>query len=201
MNLAFNYNNWAFWDTYPNQKVSFDGPAKIIYVSKGVTVLNVNIDVYSAWKEWNIASLEAPSALAYEKALTVLGGDPITESQSVGVTYFLENGWRIQPIPSEESYVLTVNGNIYTRETGGNPFLFAQGVSVSLVRSNIVDLITVQSLGVTITEADIAAIAVASGNVAATKVWDETLSSHIISGSTGHKLGKIATKLQDIALK
>lgn len=194
------YGNWNFWSTYDpvnglfgDQKVAFDGPNKIIYVAEGVTELDVLTDLYSAWKEWILGSYEFPHPSAYKQAFTAIGGDPITDTQNVGITYFLENGWRIQPAPSGDPYVLTVSGNIYTRETGQNPFLFAEGVSTSLVRSNIVDLIRVEAIGVNITEQDIAAIA--------DQVWDEALSDHTTDGTTGKKLGRIATKLQDIALR
>lgn len=187
------YGNRWMWEDYPNQKVVFDGPNKIIFVSEGVTELDVSIDIYSAWKEWSINSPEQGTASTWPVAISAIGGDPITQDQNVGVTYFLENGWRIQPFASKSSYTLTVNGNIYTREVGETPFLFAEGVSTSLVRSNIVDLIRVEALGVNITNTDIAAIA--------DQVWDEALSDHATIGTTGNKLGKIATKIQDIALR
>jgi hypothetical protein len=158
-----------------------------------VTELDVTIDIYSAWKEWSINSPEQGTASTWPKAITAIGGDPITTEQNVGTTFFLENGWRIQPFPSKTPYTLTVSGNLYTREVGETPFLFAEGVSTSLVRSNIVDLIRVEALGINITEQDIAAIA--------DQVWNEALADHTIDGTTGKKLGKIATKVQDIALR
>jgi hypothetical protein len=193
--LSLYFGNWWQWEDYPGQKVAFDGPNKIIYVSEGVTVLDVKNDLYSAWKEWNIGSPESPVPPAYERAFTAIGGDPVTADQSLGVTYFLENGWRIQPFASGSSYTLTIEGNLYTREVGETPFLFAQGVSVSLVRSNIVDLIQVEALGVNITQQDISAIAAASTQ----SVWDEIIDS-ARNQSAKEKLRKIATKTQDIAL-
>jgi len=191
--VTFWYNNWQFWADYPNQKVVFDGPNKTIFVSEGVTELDATIDIYSAWKEWSINSPEQGTATTWPKAITAIGGDPITEDRNVGTTFFLENGWRIQPFPSKTPYTLTVEGNLYTREVGETPFLFAEGVSTSLVRSNIVDLIRVEALGINITEQDIAAIA--------DQVWNEALADHTTDGTTGKKLGKIATKVQDIALR
>ena len=190
------YGNRWMWEDYPGQKVTFDGPNKIIYVSEGVETLNVKTDLYSAWKEWKINSQEAPHSTAYLNAFTAVGGDPITGTQDLGTTYFLENGWRIQPFASKNSYTLTIEGNLYTREPGETPFFFAEGVSVSLVRSNIVDLITVEALAVAITEADIDNIS----NAAADKVWDELLTDHQIEGSAGKKLKDNIKKNQYIAL-
>lgn len=182
----------ANWNLY--QKVAFDGANRIIYVNEGVTEIDVQEDIYSAWKDWLVSDSDNTRFL---QALTALGGDPITDTSSVGITYFLENGWRIQPRPSTDPYVLTVNGNIFTREPNQNPFLFAEGVSVSLTRSNLVDLIRVEALGVNITEQDIAAIAATSAN----SVWNALLADYVSGGTTGQKLGKIATKVQDIALR
>jgi len=188
------YGTWWAWEDYPGQKAVFDGPNKIIYIADGVTEVDVQKDLYSAWKEWKINSPESPHGTNWAQAFTAIGGDPITDEQNVGITYFLENGWRIQPFSKPlDPYVLTIKGNLYTRETGGNPFRLAEGVSVSLTRSNIVDLIQVEALGVNITEQDIAAIA--------DQVWDEALTDHTTDGTTGKKLGKIATKVQDIALR
>lgn len=149
---AINYGHWEFWGTYDpqqgfygEQKVAFDGPNKIIYVAEGVTELNVKEDIYSAWKEWILGSVESPPASNWDQAFIAVGGDPITATESLGITYFLENGWRIQPFASKQPYLLRVNGNIYTREEGGNPFLFAEGVSIALTRSNLVDQVTVAS--------------------------------------------------------
>ena len=190
INTYFNYR-WN-WEDFPNQKVGFDGPTRIIYVNEGVTELNVKEDVYSAWKEWVSASQQGPRAAAYPSAISVIGGEEITESTSVGATFFLENGWRIQPFSQKGlAYTLTINGNLFTREVGDNPFLIAEGVSVSLVRSNIVDLIRVESLEANITPTDLAAIA--------DSVWDEILSEHQTDGTTGKKLKDNLTQLKYIA--
>lgn len=194
--VHFNYGSWWNWlpadeGGFPNQKVSFDGATKTIFVNEGVTTLDVKTDLYSAWKEWNVASTEFPEPLVWDKAFTAVGGDPITDTQDLGTTYFLENGWRIQPFASKTSYTLTIEGNLYTREAGETPFFFAEGVSVSLVRSNIVDLITIEAASVAITQNDINAIA--------DQVWDEQLSGHNQAGSTGRKLKDNLKKTSYIA--
>ena len=124
-----------------------------------------------------------------------MGGDPITDTVDLGVTYFLENGWRIQPFPSKQPYTLTIKGNIYTREAGGTINKFAEGVSVSLERSNIVELITVEALATSITPDDVTAIA----NAAADQVWDELLDEHQTAGTTGKKLKDNLKKTSYIA--
>lgn len=139
-NLAFNYGEWWRWETadaggYPGQKVTFDGPNKLILVNEGETTIDVQKDVYSGWKEWSLQR----DNLGYLQAISTLGGDPITTETFVGDTYFLENGWRIQPWSSNNGYILDVVGNIYTREPGQNPVNPTPNVSVTLTRSNITE--------------------------------------------------------------
>jgi len=68
-----------------------------------------------------------------------LGGDNITDTTFIGDSYFLENGWRVQPWISGAGYILDVIGNLYTREAGGNPVNPTANISILLTRSNISD--------------------------------------------------------------
>lgn len=144
-NLTFNYGHYDFWERYiPSnyygpQKVTFDGPNRLIFINAGETSIDVQEDIYSNWKEWTRTRNNA----TWPIAISTLGGDPITETTFVGDTYFLENGWRIQPwIPGangSNGYILDIVGNIYTREPGQNPVNPVPSVSVTLTRSNITE--------------------------------------------------------------
>ena len=141
--IHFNYGEWTYWENYNPpayagpQKVTFDGPNKLILVNEGVLTLNAQDDIYSNWKEW---SLQRDNS-KFSKALTPVGGDPITNDVFVGDSYFLENGWRVQPYPTYNGYILEIIGNIYTREPNGNPVNPTSKVSVLLTRSNISETI------------------------------------------------------------
>ena len=91
--------------------VTFDGPNKLIIEvsAAGDNVLEAS-EVYSEWKFWVTQSDNAK----YLQAFTPVGGDPITGTESLDITYFLENGWRIRP--AELDHKLAVEGNLYTRE-------------------------------------------------------------------------------------
>ena len=140
-NIVFNYGEWTYWEDYApptyvgNQKVTFDGPNRLILVNEGETSIDIQEDVYSNWKEWMLQRDNAK----FPEAFLPLGGDPITDTTFVGDTYFLENGWRIQPWISGQGYILDVIGNIYTREPGQNPVNPTNNVSVLLTRSNITE--------------------------------------------------------------
>ena len=181
MSFFVNINHGSWWNWlpedeggYPNQKVAFDGRNKIIYVNEGVTELDVKVDIYSAWKEWTLLSPEYPDTINWTQAISAIGGEPLNDTLNVGSTFFLENRWRIQPFASSDPYILTVIGNIYTREAGGNPFLFAEGVSVNLTRSNLVDQLVASA---SITETDY--------NNIANKVWEYSQSVNTGSNSYG----------------
>lgn len=190
--LALNFGHWQFWESYDNfvnrttgsEKVVFDGLTRTIFVSEGVTELDFGRDIYSAWKRWVLSNKEQQNGAKWPQAIAAVGGDPITDTQSVGTTFFLENGWRIQPFSTGVAYILTINGNVYTREIGGNPVLFAQGVSVSLTRSSLVDLITPTS---SLTETDRIAVA--------QYVWDYLTSNTVVGGSYGEMVQEIATEV------
>lgn len=136
-NIVFNYGEWTYWDPtlVGPQKVTFDGVNKLILVNEGETTIDFQEDVYSNWKQWK----QQRQNLQYSEAISTLGGDPITENTFIGDTYFLENGWRLQPWASYNGYILDIVGNVYTREPGGNPVNPTQNVSVNLTRSNITE--------------------------------------------------------------
>ena len=87
--IVFNYNNWQFWSEYDpsggllgDQKVTFDGPNKIIIVNEGVTELDFRDDVYSAWKEWILDPTQVNAK--WEEAVSAVGGDPLPGNRLLG---------------------------------------------------------------------------------------------------------------------
>lgn len=111
----------------------------IIEINSGSPAVNEldAVEVYSEWKDWLLAD---PSRLGHPQAFTPVGGDPRTLTQNLGITYFLENGWRIRP--AEYSHKLAIVGNIFTREPGESiyvPTVGAYNVHTETVVSNIID--------------------------------------------------------------
>lgn len=133
-------------------KVSFDGINKLIICDSTALDINIQIDVYSAWKRWVLTSDNSK----YLEAIRTIGGDPISEILSLGATFFLINGWKIRP--AEQSYVLNVEGNLYS-DDGLPPFIQTIGdynVQVLVARSNLIDTVKL-------------------GSSAATEVWSHQL--------------------------
>lgn len=213
--LALNFGDWVFWEAYSppeflgQQKVTFDGPNKLILVNDNETELDFREDVYSAWKEW----VQDPNHnnARWIEAISSVGGDPLPGARVLGTTFFLENGWRMRTW--EGNHSLTVTGNVFTRE--GDP-LFVNTIdpwtiTINLNTSTLVEALTPDSGDTTITDGDIAAIAAnvwseLVGGVAASErlekvannVWEYTVDD-TRNESAEDRLKRIRTKTQDLA--
>jgi hypothetical protein len=69
-----------------------------------------------------------------------VGGDPISATKNLGLTFFMINGWRIRP--QEADHRLTVIGNLYTDPAGFSPFVSTLGVynvTIEMQVSNLSD--------------------------------------------------------------
>jgi len=146
--LIFNYAEWTFWESFnpPNtvgpQKVTFDGPNKLILINFGETNIDLRIDVYSNWKEWVLQRDNSK----FQKALSVVGGDPLPGAKALGTTFFLENGWKFRTWEGE--HILTMTGNIFSRD-GTDPFVPTLGnfrITVNLNTSDLVETLETGSL-------------------------------------------------------
>lgn len=103
--LSLYYGFWEYWNLY--HKVTFDGINKLIIVNPGATQLDVQRDIYSAWKEWLLIEDNAK----FPQALNLVGGEPTIQGQFLDATFFLLNGWRLKP--QSGSYTLDIIGNLF----------------------------------------------------------------------------------------
>jgi hypothetical protein len=104
------YGYWDYWEL--RHEVTFDGANKLIRVNDGITNLDVQIDVYSAWKQW----LALDQNTKFLPALNTVGGEPTIAGQKLDVTYFLINGWKLKPFPGQ--YNLDIIGNLFDVDGG-----------------------------------------------------------------------------------
>jgi hypothetical protein len=110
-----------------NEKVAFDGPAKQIRVNSDATVIDVKIDLYSAWKRW--AQLDDHTK--FLPAFRSIGGDPLGGGLTAGDLYFLTNGWQVVI-----DHPVTVNGVLY-HDDSIPVFVIEPGGGVTSVVSNL----------------------------------------------------------------
>jgi hypothetical protein len=94
--------------------ITFDGPNLQIIVTT-VGTYDVEIDLYSDWKEWVKLSDNAKYPFAFDS----VAGDPIGGGQSLSGYFFLRNdlGWTIK-MPEADGEV-TFDGNLYARDATG----------------------------------------------------------------------------------
>jgi len=108
--LGTYFGFWEYWEL--RHKVTFDGVNRLIIINEGVEQLDVQRDIYSAWKEWLLIEENGK----YLQAVNTVGGEPTIEGQFLDVTYFLINGWKLKPQPG--SYTLNIVGNIFDIDGG-----------------------------------------------------------------------------------
>lgn len=139
------YGFWEYWNLY--HKVTFDGINKLILINPGETTLDVQTDIYSAWKEW----VRLDDYLKYYPPIGTVGGEPTIGDERLDVTYFLINGWKIKPYSGDYDLVLT--GNIFDVDGGSikvsadiNP-LFPNNISINTNTSVIVRQIRTEISG------------------------------------------------------
>lgn len=114
---------------------TFDGPTKTIILSSGTTDISI-VDLWSRWCDW----LAIGTNSMYLPALRFVGGDAISATKNLGVTFFIINGWRIRPY--EGDHRLTVAGNLYTDPAGFSPFTNTLGsfnIVIEMAVSNLSD--------------------------------------------------------------
>ena len=87
--------------------VSFDGTVKKMVVT-GVSTVDVQRDLYSAWKHWLILSDNAK----YEQALRPVGGEGIGEGQKGPAYFCLMNDWKV----FVDGISVIFNTNLYCEE-------------------------------------------------------------------------------------
>jgi hypothetical protein len=135
----------------PTADYTFDGVNRLVKLNNTGSI-SVE-DMFSRWKEWVLTSDNSK----YVQAFRSVGGDPLTETSNLGSTYFLTNGWLLQPFTS--SYNLTVNGNLYAEYLSGSVYVPQDPISqpsgsykilVKMNVSNLIDTVLVES---TLTEA------------------------------------------------
>lgn len=89
---------------------TFNGANQTITLGAGVTAINVERDLYSAWKRWVTDGVGSKFDVAFDNSF---GGNLVGTGLYVAPYFILRNdlGWRI--IPDASNHELTVTGNLY----------------------------------------------------------------------------------------
>ena len=122
--------------------VTFNGTSKLIIVDNAITELDVQIDLYSDWKEW----LKTDDNSKFLPAMRTVGGDPTTGIKYVAPYFFLTNGWKIKPYSG--NHILTITGNLFVDEPstyGGNIVIAVDGYTITVNLVTTSDAVAIQS--------------------------------------------------------
>lgn len=122
--------------------VTFDGPnLKIILPS--IADYSIDLDLYSAWKEWVLLSDNAK----YPPAFDTTGGDPISAVSRIAPYFFIRNdlGWRVQA--PEATGEINLDGNLFPRDSLLPVFLPPVGAFTVTFRQIVSSRATVESGG------------------------------------------------------
>jgi len=126
--------NDDIWNLY--QKVTFDGPNRLIIVNDGEEDINIEQDVYSDWKEWSALR----DHLKFYPALRTVGGDPTVAGDSLGATFFTINDWKIS-ISDNTRFV----GNLFSDDFD-SAYSTLDGVKLATAQvSNLIDKIKIDT--------------------------------------------------------
>lgn len=112
----------------------FNGAAKTITLGVGVTAVDAQRDLYSAWKRWVTDQDGSKFDVAFDNSF---GGNDVGGGKFVAPYFIMRNdlGWRI--VPDAANHELTVTGNLYAA-AAATPMFNSPGaftVSIFLDRS------------------------------------------------------------------
>jgi len=126
-------------------KVTYDYTNKLFIAKAGVTEIDVQVDLYSDWKE---DCLDDTFFFGMVQPLRTTGGDDLGGGKIIAPYFFFLNGWKLRP--DEANHTLTISGNWYDDPAGAGlivPTVGAYTVNVILERG--VDVLGVDSANVT----------------------------------------------------
>lgn len=166
--LPMFYNQWDYWNLY--NKVTFDGPNKLIYINDEITEIDVRADIYSAWKEWVLVGGHINSK--FQPAIRGTGGDPLGGGTFLDGYFFLINGWKLVPPKDNLTTDINITGNLFD-EAGGNIFA-SPDPDIRLIRSTVSSRAT-RTVTETLVTASVVAT-LAPGQSIATASYVETAS-------------------------
>lgn len=109
-------------------KVTFLPEQKLISILSGNTQIDVQVDLYSNWKEWVKQGDNAKWAAAFR----TIGGDPTGPNQYAPSYYFLINGWKVHV----SNMSISVQTNLYS-DDGLSPFIVENNAAVTNKTSDV----------------------------------------------------------------
>lgn len=172
------------WTLY--HKVTFDGENRQIIVNDGELDIDVQVDLYSDWKEWAATR----DNLKYLPAMRSVGGDPTVGGAFLGATFFTINNWQI--VLSDST---VFDGNLFS-DNFDTPFITTEGAKVARSQfSNLVD-----SVQINVDDLITAGIATTTSIDSQTTVIESDITNQtsILSSSINNQTNTLTTAIDGI---
>ena len=114
--------------------ITFDPTNKWILLPLGQPEVTM-VEIWSAWVTW----LAVGDNMKYPVAYDTVGGNPLSATRNLGLSFFQLNGWLLRP--SNEDQDLKIVGNLYTDPPLQPRVSYPPGynISVTFEVSNLVD--------------------------------------------------------------
>jgi hypothetical protein len=133
--------------------------------------------IWSRWIDWVASSDNAK----YLPALNQVGGDDLGGGLSIPIYIFLLNGWRVRPM--ESNHTLIITGNLFV-DGGGVPVVNTLGnFNVSTQYTVPVQAQTVSTGGSSVSAAEVAAAVLAAMNANPPSVNMAQVNGQVIQGT------------------
>lgn len=146
---------------------------RIILDTESVTASQI----WSRWIDWVVSSDNAK----YLPALNQVGGDDLGGGLSIPIYIFLLNGWRVRPM--ESNHTLIITGNLFV-DGGGVPVVNTLGnFNVSTQYTVPVQAQTVSTGGSSVSAAEVAAAVLAAMNANPPSVNMAQVNGQVIQGT------------------
>jgi hypothetical protein len=159
---------------------TFDGE-NLLIILPSVGTFDVEIDLYSDWKEWS----KDNDNLKYPIAFDTTGGDDIGGGGQIAAYFFLRNdlGWRIKP--AEMDGFVDIQGNLKGRDPDLGVFVQTTGhYTVTITTSFSANAVVLTSDG--------------ENPIDAGDIWDESSDEHLGSGTYGAEFRQVLRDLRNL---
>lgn len=147
-------------------------------------------EIYSRWCDWAAEG----DHVKFGQVVKQVGGDDLGQGLSIPPYFFLQNGWRLQPM--EADHDLTLTGNLFTAE-GDSPVVRTLGA----FQVNVTRVVPVQAQGINTGGTTVAPLTEQDKRDIAARVWGTPVAQAQSSGTIGEFITKkLLTLKQFLAL-
>lgn len=125
------------------QKYTYDFNNRLLIVNSGITDIDVQVDLYSDWKEdFENGTFNPGVAIP----LSTVGGEDLGGGKSIAPKFFIRNDWKVRPFEGDHALILT--GDLFDDPPGAGIVVPVLGdFTVNVVIERSVDALALATAG------------------------------------------------------